>query len=172
MDAVDERAGVSKATIYRWRLTSEALALDALHQQWDTARPPLRGTGCMRGDLLALLRPWVGLVSQRLYGRVTAALLTAAHTDPAFAEQYRTHFAAPRREQGRTIFRRSIERGEIAADTEVEVALDLLYGPLYQRLWHGHAPLNERFVRDVVDTVVDGLTTVPDGGRSPEYQAG
>ena len=63
----------------------------------------------------------------------------------------------PRREQGRAIFRRAIERGEIPANTKIEVALDLLYGPMYHRLLHGHAPLNDRFVRDVADTVLDGI---------------
>jgi hypothetical protein len=37
------------------------------------------------------------------------------------------------------------------------VALDLLYGPLYHRLLHGHAPLNDRFVREVIDMVLDGV---------------
>jgi hypothetical protein len=74
-----------------------------------------------------------------------------------FAAEYRERFVEPRRQQAREIFRRAIERGEIPADTKVEVALDLLYGPLYHRLLHGHAPLNDRFVRDVVDTVLDGI---------------
>ena len=45
-----------------------------------------------------------------------------------------------------------------ADDHDVELALDLLYGPLYHRLLHGHAPLNDRFLRDLVDTVLAGLT--------------
>jgi hypothetical protein len=88
---------------------------------------------------------------------VIAGLITQAQMDPGFAAEYRTRFVAPRREQGREVFRRAIERGEIPADTKIEVALDMLYGPLYHRLLHGHAPLNDRFVRDVVDTALDGI---------------
>ncbi len=58
MDAVAERAGVSKATIYRWWPTKETLALDALYTEWATARPAPRDTGSLRDDLLSLLRPW------------------------------------------------------------------------------------------------------------------
>jgi Transcriptional regulator len=157
MDAVAERAGVSKATIYRWWPTKETLALDALYHEWAAARPAARETGSLRGDLLSLLRPWVRLVGKRPYGRVIAALIAEAQTDPAFAEQYRERFVEPRRAQARPILARAIERGELPATTDLELALDLLYGPLYHRLLHGHAPLNERFLRDLVDTVLAGL---------------
>jgi len=157
MDAVAERAGVSKATIYRWWHTKEALALDALYNEWSAVRLPARDTGSLRGDLLSLLRPWVRLAASRPYGRVIAALVTEAQTDPAFAAEYRARFVEPRRAQAAAVLRRAIERGEIPADTKIEVALDLIYGPFYHRLLQGHAPLNDRFVQDVVDAVLAGI---------------
>jgi AcrR family transcriptional regulator len=161
MDAVAERAGVSKATIYRWWPTKEALALDALYTEWAAAAPLPRNTGSLRGDLLSLLRPWVRLTTSRPYSRVIAALITHAQTDPEFGLIYLSRFVEPRREQGRAIFRRAIERGDLPPDTKIEVAVDMIYGPLYHRLLHGHAPLSDRFVRDVVDTVIGGLTGPP-----------
>jgi AcrR family transcriptional regulator len=157
MDAVAERAGVSKATIYRWWPTKETLALDALYTEWAAAPSQTRDTGSLRGDLLSMLRPWARLAGSRPYGRVVAALLTEAQTDPVFGAEYRQRFLEPRREQVREIFRRAIGRGELPAGTKVEVALDLLYGSMYHRLLNGHAPLNDRFVRDVVDTVLNGV---------------
>jgi AcrR family transcriptional regulator len=159
MDEVAERAGVSKATIYRWWPTKETLALDALHHEWAAAGPPARETGSLRKDLFSLLRPWVRVIGKQPYGRVIAALITEAQTDPAFARQYREGFVEPRRAQARPILARAIERAELPATTDIELALDLLYGPVYHRLLHGHAPLNERFLRDLVDTVVSGLTS-------------
>jgi AcrR family transcriptional regulator len=172
MDAVAERAGVSKATIYRWWPTKETLALDALFAEWDTARPYPRDTGTLRGDLLALLRPWARLASSRPYGRVIAALLTESQTDPAFAAEYRHRVVEPRRDQARAIFRRAIERVEIPADTKIEVALDLLYGPLYHRLLHGHAPLNDRFTQDVIDMALSGIQPAPDHAATSAGQPG
>jgi AcrR family transcriptional regulator len=157
MDAVAEQAGVSKATIYRWWPTKESLALDALFTEWSAVEPGARDTGTLRGDLLALLRPWARLATSKPYGRVIAALITQAQTDPAFAAEYLQRFVEPRRDQARAIFRRAIDRGEIPPDTKIEVALDLLYGPIYHRLLHGHAPLNDRFVRDVVDLALAGI---------------
>jgi AcrR family transcriptional regulator len=170
MDAVAERAGVSKATIYRWWPTKETLALDALYNEWAAAGLPARDTGSLRGDLLAMVRPWVRLAASRPYGRVIAALITEARTDPAFAEVYRASFVEPRRDQAREVFRRAVERGEIPADTKIEVALDLIYGSFYHRLLQGHAPLNDRFVRDIIDTALGGImpgsgpAAHPDGG--------
>jgi AcrR family transcriptional regulator len=157
MDAVAERAGVSKATIYRWWRTKETLALDVLYNEWAAVQPPARSTGSLRGDLMALLRPWVRLASSRPYGRVISALVTEVQMDPEFAAVYLSRFLEPRREQAGAVFRRAIERGEIPAGTNIDVALDLLYGPLYHRLLHGHAPLNDRFVRDIVDTALNGI---------------
>jgi AcrR family transcriptional regulator len=171
MDAVAERAGVSKATIYRWWPTKETLALDALYTEWDTTRSHPRDTGSLRGDLLALLRPWARLASSRPYGRVIAALLTEAQTDPDFATEYRRRVVEPRRDQARVIFRRAIDRGEIAADTNIEVALDLLYGPLYHRLLHGHAPLNDRFTQDVIDMALGGIQPAGDRAARPAGRA-
>ena len=157
MDAVAERAGVSKATIYRWWPTKETLALDALYTEWAAARPSPRDTGSLRGDLLSLLRPWAKLAGSRPYGRVIAALLTEAHSDPVFAQEYRNRVVGPRREQAREIFGRAVDRGELPPEVKVDVALDLLFGALYHRLLHGHAPLTDRFVRDAVDMTLNGI---------------
>ena len=163
MDAVAERAGVSKATIYRWWPSKEMLALDAL-LDWAAARAPTRDTGSLRGDLLALVRPWVREIRRAPFGRVIAAFVTEAQSDPAFAEAYRTQFVAPRREAMRAALTRAGERGEVPPDLDVEVAIDLIYGPLYHRLLHGHAPLTARFAESVVDMALAGIASGPAWG--------
>jgi AcrR family transcriptional regulator len=159
MDEVAERAGVSKATIYRWWPTKETLALDALFHEWETA-PSLPDTGSLRGDLRALLRPWVRRLRGRPYGRVISALLAEAHADPTFGAEYRARFVHARREPARAVISRAIERGEIPATTNIDLALDLIYGPVYHRLLHGHAPLTDRFAQSVIDAALAGLGLV------------
>jgi AcrR family transcriptional regulator len=158
MDAVAARAGVSKATIYRWWPTKETLALDALYTEWSAAAPVPRDTGSLRGDLVELLSPWAELVGTRKpYARVIAALIAEARTDPAFAAEYQRRVIQPRRDEARDIFGRAIERGEIPADLDLEVALDLIYGPLYHRLLQGHAPLDDAFVKSAIDMALAGI---------------
>jgi AcrR family transcriptional regulator len=162
MDAVAERAGVSKATIYRWWPSKEMLALDAL-LDWAAATAPARDTGSLRGDVLALLRPWVREIRRRPFGRVIAAFLSEAQSDPEFADAYRTRYVEPRRNAMRAVFARAAERGEVPADLDVEVALDLIYGAVYHRLLHGHAELTDRFARDVVELALNGILTARQG---------
>jgi len=164
MDDVAERAGVSKATIYRWWASKELLAVDALATEWATATPSSeRDTGSLRGDLLARFRPWLRQLNGKPFGRVIAGLIAEAQTDPEFAKLYREHFVQPRRDATRALLLRAIDRGEIPANTNLEVTLDLLYGPIYHRLLHGHAPLNDRFVRQVIDAVIAAVRSPSTG---------
>jgi AcrR family transcriptional regulator len=158
MDAVAERAGASKATIYRWWASKELLAVDALFHEWDAGRPEQPDTGSLAGDLLAIVRPWATRLAARPYGSVIAALLSRVQSDPEFAEAYREKFFQRRRDQGRHSFARAVERGEIPADADVETALDLLYGPFYHRALQQHAPVNDRFARTVVNYVVAAVS--------------
>lgn len=154
MDAVAERAGASKATIYRWWPSKELLALDALFAEWRIEAPAGERDGPLSEDLLALMRPWVAQIGKRNYGRVVAALLSKAQDDEAFGVQYRERFVEPRRAQARAVFERAVARGEIGAEVDLEAALDLLYGPFYHRLLHRHAPLGDAFTRTIVAFVV------------------
>ena len=120
--------------------------------------PPRTGdTGTLRGDLLSRFRPWVRQLNRKPYARVVAGLVAAAQADPEFADLYREHFVRPRRDATRELLVRARDRGEIAADTDLDVTLDLLYGPIYHRLLHGHAPLTERFAQHVIDGVIAAI---------------
>jgi AcrR family transcriptional regulator len=159
MDDVATRAGVSKATIYRWWASKDLLALDALATEWAS---PTRGseadTGSLRADLLAHLRPWLRQLNEKPYERVIAGLVAQTQTDPAFSTIYRERFLAPRRDDTRVLLLRAIDRGDIAADTDLDVTLDLLYGPIYHRLLHRHAPLTDQFATQVVGAVIAAIT--------------
>ncbi len=158
MEAVATRAKASKATIYRWWPSKEMLVLDALRSEWDSATPEAIDTGSLAGDLRALIIPWTHELAARPYGRVIASLLAAVHADPEFAREYQTHFVGPRRERGLAAFRRAIERGEIPADTDVEAALDLLYGPFYHRLLHGHAAVTDAYANTIIDLALAAVS--------------
>lgn len=157
MDAIAEAAGVSKATIYRWWPTKETLAIDALYEDWAAAYPEAPDTGALRTDLLGVLLPWASHITTRPYARVLGALVTRARTDPAFAAEFDQRLVQPRRDRARPIFHRAIASGELPADTDIELALDLLYGAVYHRFLQGHLPITRDFVEAVIDAALCGL---------------
>ena len=92
-------------------------------------------------------------------GRILAGLTAEAQRDPALAAAWRERVFNPLRDQHRAIIEAAARRGDIAAGTDADVVLDLVFGAAYHRLLHGHLPLDDRFVREVVDIVVDGAGT-------------
>jgi hypothetical protein len=89
-------------------------------------------------------------------GRILAGLIAEAQRDPALAAAWRERAFNPLRYQHRAIIEAAVQRGEMAASTDADAVLDLVFGAAYHRLLHGHLPLDDRFVREVVDIVVDG----------------
>jgi AcrR family transcriptional regulator len=168
MDAVAEHAGVSKATIYRWWPSREMLVLDAL-RGWVAQDVPERDTGSLRGDLHALVLSWVRESIRLPFARLIAALIAKAHVNAEFAGAYHSHFFDLRRAPARAALARAIARGEASASLDIEAAIDLVYGPIYHRLLHGHAPLTEQYARAVVDFALSGMLIEASGGRAAPF---
>ena len=160
IEEVAARAGVGKTTIYRRWPSKGLLALDAFVASFREEQP-LPDTGTLRGDLLAALRAWVRAVTRTPAGRILAGLIAAAQEDPELAAAWRARVLEPMRGQHRIMLRRAIERGEIPASTDTDVALDLMYGAAYHRLLQGHRPLSDTFTRRVVEVIVAGLGGPP-----------
>ena len=156
---------MAKATIYRRWHSRGTLALDAFLAEFK-ALQPLPDTGSLQGDLLAALRAWVRAVTRTPAGRMLAGLIAEAQHDPELADAWRSRVVEPLRAQHRIMLRRAIDRGQLPASTDTEVALDLLYGAAYHRLLNGHQPLNDTFARHVVDVIVTGLGAAPGGRQS------
>ena len=156
IEEVAARAGVGKATIYRRWPSRGILALDAFLAEF-AAQQPLTDTGSLRGDLLGALRSWVRAVTRSPAGRMLAGLIAEAQRDPALAIAWRERVVEPLRAQHTIMLERAVRRGELSAGVDQEVVLDLLFGAAYHRLLHGHRPLTDRFVRDVVDLIVAGV---------------
>jgi AcrR family transcriptional regulator len=156
MDEIAERAGVSKATIYRRWPSKGTLVFEAFTADF-LARQPAPDTGSLKGDLTTRLRTWVRIVNGTVTGSTLRALLAEAQRDEDLAIIWRDHFAEPVREESKNLVKRAVARGEISQRTDPDVLLDLIYGPVYHRLLMGHLPLNDRFVQAVVSTVLSGI---------------
>jgi AcrR family transcriptional regulator len=154
-NAVAERAGISKATMYRrWR-SKEELVVDAVAALVSEIAVP--DTGSTHDDLRALMRGAVGLYSRSLEAAVMPSLVDAMSRDAGLARAVRDGFLAHRRAALRAVLQRGIERGDLRADLDVELALDTLGGALFYRLLVTGGPIDRRLADGVVELIVRGF---------------
>ncbi len=160
VDEIARRAGVSKATIYRWWESKEAVALDAFLSEVARVEGVTPDTGSLAEDLAASLRARGRALTENPWmGRTMASLVAETHVDSGLRATYLARIVRPLRDQARAMIRRAMKRGEVPSDIDVEATLDLVYGPMYHRVLQGHAPLTDRFARKIADLVVRGVAT-------------
>ncbi len=87
----------------------------------------------MRDDLIAYLGEGARVLSDPLIQRVMPYLIAQARSSPDLAQAVH-QLPGPTREDGRAVLRRAIDRGELPPGTDIELALDLIVGPM---LMHG-----------------------------------
>ena len=149
------RSGASKATIYKWWPNKYAVAVEAFLSEMavESADPD---TGSAREDFRLALRGLIHFYTGE-NGRAYAQLVGEAQFDPKIGAELRDHLVGSRRELVRAIWDRGVARGELRADVDPEVAIDLIFGPAMYRLVAGHAPLDDTAAEAVVDAAIRGL---------------
>jgi len=155
VEAIAERAGVSKATVYRWWPNRAAVVMDGFLSTV-SSEVPFPHTGHAREDLRLHMHRLTEAFSGKM-GRTVAALIAEGQADPELAEALRSRWLSVRRAEAREILELGIERGELREDLDPEVAVDVLYGPIYYRMLVGHALLDEDFADALADHIFSGL---------------
>jgi AcrR family transcriptional regulator len=155
MEGIAARAGVGKAAIYRRWKDREAVVAAAVEGMVSDIGLP--DSGSVRTDLLELMHRAVVLYRGRS-GRVMPGLVAAMAEHAEVASAVREAFLAPRRAALRAVLERGMERGELRADIDRELALDFLGGPLFYRLLITGGPLDESLAEGTVDVMFRGLT--------------
>jgi AcrR family transcriptional regulator len=150
IEGIAARAGAGKQTIYRWWTSKADVVLDAM-LELAAARIKIPDTGSLDTDLRAFL---TDTFRQRVQRSVLVSLMAQAQLDPAFATAFREKFLFGRRAALRSVLAAARERGEIAADVDVELLIDVIFGVLWYRLLVDHAPLDTKSARQLSDLVV------------------
>lgn len=162
-EAIAERAGASKATIYRWWPNKAAVMVEALREAV-AHELPFPDTGSLRADIRLQLRNFIKLLTGRR-GRIFKAFVAAAQSDPEVSDVFRSVWVRPRRNDAKAGLER--HRGlALRKDIDLDLLMDVLYGPLYYRLLVGHAPLSEKYVDALAELVLRSIETVSGGGVS------
>ena len=160
MDAVAAEARASKATLYRRWTSKPSLVVDAILRTKEALQVPEVDTGNLRDDLVQMACGQGGLSDDRS-SALMAAMVTALHHDPEFAEEFRTRVIGPKMEISRQICQRARERGEITADLDLDLLVPALAGIVLHRSFVLGEPTDEKTVARVVDEIIVPAATRP-----------
>ena len=158
IEAVAAKAGVGKATIYRRWPNKDALLLDAVRA---LKGPPPEPAGVSVRDDLIMLAGAANRNQDSRAVRIMPCLIPEVHRNPQHYRLYQ-EIVEQRRAVMRRVLERGVASGELRPDTDIELAMALLTGPmLIQKLLRWHPSLDdETLPQRVVDAVLTGIGAV------------
>lgn len=166
MDALAVRAGVSKATVYRWWSSRADVAMDALLDAAGPGQPTVH-SGSALENLVSHVHIGADFLSGT-HGRTLAGVVGDAQHDPELAQAFRERYLVKRRQLVIGLIRQAVAEGDLRNDTDPELLVDLLIGPMYYRLLLGHAPVSGAMAHDVIVAALRAYRTsdAPDDASS------
>jgi AcrR family transcriptional regulator len=156
VEAIAERAGVGKQTIYRWWPSKGAVVIDGFN--YATGRHiDVPDTGDVVSDLREQMTAVSGWLASPDFGPAYRGVIAAAQSDPELAKILAREIVEPRVAACIERLESARERGEIRADADLDVIVELLYGPLYHRFLLGMRPPDSEQVTTVLELAFAGL---------------
>lgn len=158
VEGVASRAGVGKATIYRRWASKLPLVVEAFG-----GLPALEDadTGSVERDLKTMLRSYMELFHKTPLGTVVPSLAGERFHNTDLSKSFEPVMKDRRQPLVRAI-QRGVARGELRDDLDVELAADLVVGPIAVRLFFTGRGLHPDIVDPIVELALAGLRK---GGR-------
>jgi len=153
IEAIARRAGVARATVYRRWPNLDALLAHVLRGV--VHEIPIPDSGNVRDDLVTILEHELAVV-RRDAAKLYPSLGVQAKADPE-AREALADLMLRRRAAVRTVLCRGVDRGEIRADTDLELAFFILWGAVYYRhlfAFGADAPMEPDFIGTLVDAAL------------------
>ncbi|MCW2947287.1 MAG: transcriptional regulator, TetR family [Actinoallomurus sp.] len=160
MEAVAKRAGVGKSALYRRWPSKQDMVISVL-SEFSVPLAEIPDTGTLRQDLLATLRALHDWLTHPRIATILPDLTAEAGRNPTLAEAIAVTIGQPRRALGTVTLRRAIDRGELPADLNLELALDLIAAPVYWRLSVRHATIEPGYLHDLAEHILRALNAQP-----------
>lgn len=157
VEGIAERAGVSKATIYKWWPNKAAVVLDGFFAATESMLQ-VPDTGSVREDLFIQVNNLASFITSPK-GKIITELIAEGQFDSNIAEEYRKRYFNPRRLISQHIIERGILRGELKKDLDIELSIDLIFAPLFYRLLITGETVNSAFVKGLISYALMGLST-------------
>jgi AcrR family transcriptional regulator len=153
VEGVASRAGVGKATIYRRWASKLPLVVEAFGQLPGFEEVD---TGDLAEDLKKMLRSYLRVFSSTALSSVLPSLAGERTHNPELAELFEP-VSKGRRQPLMRAFERAQQRGDVPPDVDLELAADLVVGPIAVSLFFKGGALNPKKVGPIVDLALKGI---------------
>jgi AcrR family transcriptional regulator len=155
IEGVASRAGVGKATIYRWWGSKGVMAVEAF---MEAIAPSIafRGKGSARADIERQMKVLAEAYRGRA-GEIFTEMIGFSQSDADMREAFFVGYLKPRREAAKAALQRGIDQGEFLPNLDLEALVDALYGPLIYRMLTGYHPIDNKFVDQIKRVVFGGI---------------
>ncbi|MFF4324122.1 TetR/AcrR family transcriptional regulator [Streptomyces sp. NPDC001568] len=160
IEAVAGRAGVGKTTIYRWWPSKAAILIEAIEAARD-ASAGFPDTGEIQTDLVTQTTNVMHLFESD-FGTLWRGLIAAAQSEEAAAEGV-TRILRVAIDGCVARLAKAREAGQIRADLDLELAVEIIYGPVYHTWLLRTRPLPEGYMASVLATLMPALAPAPEG---------
>lgn len=148
-DAVSERSGISRSTLYRHWSNKAELLMDALSSQ--TLDSVVPDTGSLRDDMLNAMLGLGWSLENKTWGAMLPQLVAAASTDPELSAIHRDEYYMGLYAQS---IERAKRRGEVPKDIDSNHATELFVTPIFYRYLIARRPIDARWITSHVDKTV------------------
>lgn len=156
IEAIAMHAGVGKATIYRWWGNKALLILDAFLIS-TKEQIELKEKENIHESFRQQLQNLATVFNSPI-GRTVIAIIAESGADSELAKAFHSSYLYPRREEAKKVLEHGISKGELCPTIDLDIALDLLYGPIYLRMLIFKKELDVAFIDDLVDHVMKGIS--------------
>jgi len=153
VEGVANRAGVGKATIYRRWPSKLPLVVEAFGQL-----PGFENfdTGDLAEDLKKMLRGYLDVFNSTPLSAVLPSLAGERTHNPELSQLFEP-VSKDRRRPLVKAFERAVARGEVPEDLDLDLAADLVVGPIAVALFFKGGRLNQKMVGPMVDLALAGI---------------
>jgi len=156
MQGIAAKAGVSKATLYRWWTSKGAVAMEAFMAATlprITFPHTASAVADVTAQMLMLAEAYRGVT-----GRLIRELIGLGQSDPEMLKTFTEGYLIPRRGATKDVLLRGMASGELDPGVDLEILVDALYAPIFHRLLLRHMPLDDDFVRSIAKLAFASVT--------------
>ncbi|AQT70944.1 TetR/AcrR family transcriptional regulator [Streptomyces sp. fd1-xmd] len=159
IEAIASRAGVGKTTIYRWWPSKAAILIEGVEIARD-ASAGYPDTGDIQADLLTQTANVMQLFDTD-FGAIWRGLIAAAQSDETAAEGV-SRILRVSIDECVARLAKARDAGQIRPDLDLEVAVELIYGPIYHTWLLRTRPVPTSFMQTTLRALMPALVPAPD----------